>query len=55
MTRIGWVGTGVMGASMCRHVMEAGYEVTLTSRTRSKATHNGSRPPAAAPSWASFR
>ena len=37
MTRIGWVGTGVMGASMVRRVMEAGYDLTLTSRTRSKA------------------
>src|SRR5687768_5506665 len=26
-----------MGASMCRHLLNAGYGVTLTSRTRSKA------------------
>ena len=36
-TRVGWVGTGVMGAAMCRHVLDAGYDITLTSRTRSKA------------------
>ena len=37
MTRVGWVGTGVMGASMCGHVLDAGYAVAVTSRTRSKA------------------
>ena len=36
-TRIGWIGTGVMGASMCGHLMESGYKATITSRTRSKA------------------
>lgn len=36
-TRVGWVGTGVMGASMCGHLLRAGYAVTLTTRTRSKA------------------
>lgn len=35
--RIGWVGTGVMGAAMCGHVLDAGYPVTVTTRTRSKA------------------
>ena len=34
---IGWVGTGVMGASMCGHILDAGYQVTLTTRTKSKA------------------
>ncbi|QDS97339.1 NAD(P)-dependent oxidoreductase [Adhaeretor mobilis] len=34
---LGWIGTGVMGGSMCRHLMETGYSVTLYSRTRSKA------------------
>lgn len=37
MSRIGWVGTGVMGAAMCGHVLTAGYPVTVTSRTASKA------------------
>lgn len=36
-TRIGWVGTGVMGLSMCRNLMEAGYKATIFSRTQSKA------------------
>ena len=36
-TRIGWIGTGVMGASMCGHLMDAGYSATIFSRTRSKA------------------
>jgi 3-hydroxyisobutyrate dehydrogenase len=37
VTRIGWIGTGVMGASMCGHLLDAGYEVTVTTRTRAKA------------------
>ncbi len=36
-TRIGWIGTGVMGAPMCSHVLAAGYRVTVHSRTREKA------------------
>ena len=36
-TRIGWIGTGVMGLSMCGHMLTAGYRVTVHSRTRSKA------------------
>ena len=35
--RIGWIGTGVMGAPMCGHLLAAGYPLTVTSRTRSKA------------------
>ena len=36
-TRIGWIGTGVMGLSMCGHVMERGYSTTVFNRTRAKA------------------
>jgi 3-hydroxyisobutyrate dehydrogenase len=36
-TRIGWIGTGVMGSSMCGHVLAAGYRVSLCSRTKAKA------------------
>jgi 3-hydroxyisobutyrate dehydrogenase len=36
-TRIGWIGTGVMGLSMCGHLLEAGYPVTVYSRTRERA------------------
>ena len=35
--RIGWVGTGVMGRSMCMHVLKAGYEVAVYTRTRERA------------------
>jgi 3-hydroxyisobutyrate dehydrogenase len=36
-TRVGWIGTGVMGSSMCGHVLDAGYAVTVHNRTRSRA------------------
>jgi 3-hydroxyisobutyrate dehydrogenase len=36
-TSIGWIGTGVMGAAMCEHLLRAGYRVTVHSRTRAKA------------------
>ncbi len=36
-TRIGWIGTGVMGASMCGHLLKAGFATTVTTRTREKA------------------
>jgi 3-hydroxyisobutyrate dehydrogenase len=36
-TRLGWIGTGVMGRSMCGHLIKAGYQITLFSRTRAKA------------------
>jgi len=36
-TRIGWIGTGVMGSSMCGHLMNAGFAATVYSRTRQKA------------------
>jgi 3-hydroxyisobutyrate dehydrogenase len=35
--RVGWVGTGVMGRSMCGHLLKAGFPVSLTTRTREKA------------------
>ena len=35
--RIGWIGTGVMGSSMCGHVLDAGYAVTVYTRTRERA------------------
>jgi 3-hydroxyisobutyrate dehydrogenase len=36
-TRLGWIGTGVMGSSMCGHLLAAGYSVTVNNRSRSKA------------------
>ena len=35
--RIGWIGTGVMGQSMCGHLLAAGHPTTVYSRTRAKA------------------
>lgn len=37
VTRLGWIGTGVMGQSMCSHLMARGFAVTVYNRTRSKA------------------
>ncbi len=34
---LAWIGTGVMGASMCGHLISAGHNVTIFSRTREKA------------------
>ena len=36
-TRLGWIGTGVMGSSMCGHLLEAGYAVVVHSRTQARA------------------
>ncbi|GJM29004.1 MAG: 3-hydroxyisobutyrate dehydrogenase [Cyclobacteriaceae bacterium] len=36
-TKIGWIGTGVMGASMVNHLHNAGYPCTIYTRTKSKA------------------
>ncbi|WP_145261554.1 NAD(P)-dependent oxidoreductase [Calycomorphotria hydatis] len=35
-TQIGWIGTGVMGSSMARRLIEAGYSLTVHNRTRAK-------------------
>jgi 3-hydroxyisobutyrate dehydrogenase len=36
-TKIGWIGTGVMGSSMCGHLMAAGFQATVYNRTAAKA------------------
>ncbi len=36
-TRLGWIGTGVMGVSMCGHLLARGFSATVYNRTRSKA------------------
>ncbi len=36
-TKLGWIGTGVMGASMAGHLLESGFELTVFSRSREKA------------------
>ncbi|MGB5911641.1 MAG: NAD(P)-dependent oxidoreductase [Promethearchaeia archaeon] len=35
--KIGWIGTGVMGKSMCMHILKAGYEIFVYNRTKEKA------------------
>jgi 3-hydroxyisobutyrate dehydrogenase len=35
-TRIGWIGTGVMGSSMCGHLVDAGYPAVVYNRTKDK-------------------
>lgn len=35
--KIGWIGTGVMGSSMCRYLQKAGHEIFVYNRTKSKA------------------
>ncbi|MDA5696726.1 NAD(P)-dependent oxidoreductase [Listeria monocytogenes] len=37
MEKIGFVSTGVMGSSMAGHLLEAGYEVLVYTRTKTKA------------------
>jgi len=34
--RVGWIGTGVMGKSMCSHLIKAGCQAFVFNRTRSK-------------------
>lgn len=36
-THVGWIGTGVMGLSMCRHIIDKGYTTTVYNRTRDRA------------------
>ena len=36
-TRIGWIGIGVMGSSMCGHLIDAGFAATVYTRTKQKA------------------
>jgi 3-hydroxyisobutyrate dehydrogenase len=36
-TKLGWIGTGVMGSSMCGHLLDAGYPLTVHSRTKERA------------------
>ncbi|MCA9268124.1 MAG: NAD(P)-dependent oxidoreductase, partial [Planctomycetales bacterium] len=36
-TRIGWIGTGVMGRSMCGHLIDKGFSATVYNRSKDKA------------------
>ncbi|MDR3197659.1 MAG: NAD(P)-dependent oxidoreductase [Planctomycetaceae bacterium] len=35
--KLGWIGTGIMGHSMARHLLDAGYPLNVYNRTKSKA------------------
>jgi len=35
--RIGWIGTGVMGAPMCGHLVDAGCQLTVFNRSNGRA------------------
>jgi 3-hydroxyisobutyrate dehydrogenase len=37
LTSLGWIGTGIMGRSMCGHLLAKGYPVTVYSRTKARA------------------
>jgi 3-hydroxyisobutyrate dehydrogenase len=37
LPRVGWIGTGVMGGSMCGHLRQKGYPVVVYTRTKAKA------------------
>ena len=37
MSKIAWIGTGVMGKSMVSHLLNQGDEVTVYNRTAAKA------------------
>lgn len=36
-TKIGWIGLGVMGSSMCGHLIDKGFSATVYTRTKNKA------------------
>ena len=36
-TRIGWIGTGVMGRWMCQHLITKGFSATVYNRCKDKA------------------
>ncbi len=35
--RIGWIGTGIMGGAICGRLLDSGFPLTVTSRSRSRA------------------
>jgi 3-hydroxyisobutyrate dehydrogenase len=37
LMRVAWIGTGVMGRSMALHLINAGHELRVTTRTRDRA------------------
>ena len=37
MQRIGWIGTGIMGTSICKNLLTAEFDLYVFTRTRAKA------------------
>lgn len=37
-TKVGWLGLGVMGSSMCGHLIDKGFAATVFTRSKSKAS-----------------
>lgn len=37
LKNIGWIGTGVMGKSMCKHILNNNHSLQVFSRTLEKA------------------
>lgn len=37
--RVGWIGTGIMGSAICGRLLDAGFPLTITSRSRGRAEH----------------
>ena len=35
--RLGWIGTGIMGGAICGRLLDAGFPLTISSRSRSRA------------------
>lgn len=46
MSKIAWIGTGVMGTPMATHLAEAGHEMYLYNRTKAKAERAAENMPA---------
>ena len=36
-TKVGWIGLGVMGSSMCGHLLDRGFSATVFTRTKNRA------------------
>ena len=37
LCKVAFIGTGIMGAPICGHIMDAGFDLTVYSRTKAKA------------------
>jgi 3-hydroxyisobutyrate dehydrogenase len=49
--KIGWIGTGVMGAPMAGHLQAAGHDLYVYTRTRGKETMSTPVPEARKNYW----